>query len=198
MTLNRLFFAYGEKPILFNVSFDLPATGVTCLTGESGCGKTTLLRILCKLETPQAGEITDLPHRPAVVFQENRLLPWKTALQNVTLPLGDIPDATTHAKTALDAMGLFDEEQSRLPSELSGGQCRRVALARALALPKSDALLLDEPFAGLDDDRIETVAAQLRTIAKEKPVFVITHDEQDIKRLDATHLRMRNGKIECI
>ena len=196
MTLNRLFFAYGEKPILFNVSLDLPATGVTCLTGESGCGKTTLLRLLCGLETPQAGEIVNPPRRPAVVFQENRLLPWETALQNVKLPLGDTPEAKTLAKAALDAMGLSDEEQSRLPSELSGGQCRRVALARALALPDADALLLDEPFAGLDDDRIETVAALLRDIAKEKPVFVITHDDQDVKRLNATRLRMQNGILE--
>ena len=196
MTLKRLFFAYGEKPILFNVSLDLPATGVTCLTGESGCGKTTLLRLLCGLETPQAGEMTDLPRRPAVVFQEDRLLPWKTALENVALPLGDAPDATARAKKALDAVGLSDEEQARLPKALSGGQQRRVAIARALALPDADALLLDEPFAGLDDERVDTVAALLRDAAKEKPVFVITHDSDDQKRLSATLLRLRNGVIE--
>ena len=196
MTLKRLFFAYGEKPILFNVSLDLPATGVTCLTGESGCGKTTLLRLLCGLETPQAGEMTDLPRRPAVVFQEDRLLPWKTALENVALPLGDAPDATARAKKALDAVGLSDEEQARLPKELSGGQQRRVAIARALALPDADALLLDEPFAGLDNERVDTVAALLRDAAKEKPVFVITHDSDDQKRLSATLLRLRNGVIE--
>ena len=196
MTLKRLFFAYGERPILFNASLDLPKAGVVCLVGDSGCGKTTLLRILCGFETPQAGELTDPPSRPAVVFQEDRLLPWKTALENVTLVLGDIPDAKARAKQALDAVGLSDEEQARLPKALSGGQCRRVALARALALPDSDALLLDEPFAGLDDDLVDTVAALLREAATEKPVFVITHDTDDQKRLDATLLRLRGGVIE--
>ena len=196
MTFDRVFFAYAEKPILFDVSFDLPKAGVTCLTGESGCGKSTLLRLLCGLETPQSGEITDPPRRPAVVFQEDRLLPWETALQNVALPLGDIPDAKARAKKALDAVGLSDEEQARLPKALSGGQCRRVALARALALPDADALLLDEPFAGLDDDRVDAVAALLRDAAKEKPVFVITHDSDDQKRLEATLLHLRGGVVE--
>lgn len=196
MKLNRLFFAYGEKPILFNVSLDLPKTGVTCLTGKSGCGKTTLLRLLCGLETPQAGEMTDRPSRPAVVFQEDRLLPWETALENVALPLGNAPDAKTRAKKALDAVGLSEEEQARLPKALSGGQQRRVALARALALPDADALLLDEPFTGLDEDRVEAVAALLREAAKDKPVLVITHDSEDAKRLDATLLHLRNGVVE--
>lgn len=196
MKLNRIFFAYGEKPILFNASLDLPKTGVTCLTGESGCGKTTLLRLLCGLETPQAGEIIDPPSRPAVVFQEDRLLPWKTALENVALPLGNVPDALSLAKRALESVGLSEEEQVRLPKELSGGQQRRVALARALALPDADALLLDEPFTGLDEDRVEAVAALLREAAKAKPVLVITHNSDDQKRLSATLLHLRGGVVE--
>ncbi len=197
MTLNHVAFAYNDQKIVFrDLSLTLPATGVTCLCGDSGCGKTTLLRLLCGLRTPQAGEISDLPRRPAVVFQEDRLLPWKTALENVALVLGDTPDAPARAKQALEVVGLTAEEQARLPGELSGGQCRRVALARALALPDADALLLDEPFAGLDDDRVDAIAALLRAAATEKPVFVITHDTDDQKRLDATLLRLRGGVIE--
>ena len=196
MTLRHVFFSYGEKSVLRDVSLTLPKTGAVCLCGESGCGKTTLLRLLCGLKTPQAGDMIDLPNRPAVVFQEDRLLPWATARDNVALVLGNLPDAKARAADALAAVGLSGEEQTRLPNALSGGQCRRVALARALALPDSDALFLDEPFAGLDDDRAKQIAALLREAAKEKPVFVITHDEQDAPRLNATLLRMKNGVVE--
>ena len=197
MTFQHVFFAYNDQKIVFrDLSLTLPATGAVCLCGDSGCGKTTLLRLLCGQLTPQKGTLANLPRRPAVVFQEDRLLPWKTALENVTLVLGNLPDAANRATAALSSVGLTTAEQARLPGELSGGQCRRVALARALALPDADALLLDEPFAGLDDERVDAIAALLRRTATEKLVFVITHNAQDAARLAAPLLRMQNGQVE--
>ena len=178
ITLQNVSFAYPDKPVLRDFSCELPDAGVTCLTGPSGCGKTTVLRLLVGLEKPASGEIMNVPERVSVMFQEDRLLPWATAEENVRL-VRDTADAAEW----LDAVGLSDVRDA-LPDALSGGMRRRVALARALAAP-SDLLLLDEPFTGLDRALVESLSALIRKIAAKKPVVMVTHNAEEIELLSA-------------
>ena len=187
ISLKNVFFSYGDKPVLADFFCELPDAGIVCLSGPSGCGKTTLLRLLAGLETPTAGTIENVPAQVSMMFQEDRLLPWATAKENVSLVL-NTPDAGETAETWLDAVGLSDVHAA-LPDALSGGMQRRVALARALAAP-SELLLLDEPFTGLDRALVETLAALIREIAREKPVIMVTHNAEEIDLLGAMVLPM--------
>ena len=149
--------AYDGKTVLQNLTLALPKGGTVALTGPSGTGKTTLLKLLAGLITPVSGHIEGLGgKRVSMVFQEDRLLPWRTALENVALFCGD----ETLAKETLVRLELSDALNKR-PSELSGGMQRRVALARALCYG-GDILLLDEPFKGLDDALKIRVAKQIK------------------------------------
>ena len=135
----------AERPVLRELSLEIPEGGRVCLTGASGQGKTTALRLLLGLEQPQSGAvIRPEGTRFSVVFQEDRLLPWKTALENAALT-GSAEDARCWL-TELGLGGSLDA----LPETLSGGMKRRAALARALAHP-FDVLVLDEALTGLDD-----------------------------------------------
>lgn len=177
--LERVFFAYGDTAVLQDVTWRLPNKGVVCLWGPSGCGKTTLLRLLAGLEQPQHGAIEGAS-RVSMVFQEDRLLPWLTALQNVTV----IGVEESVARDLLLSLGLTDEELQSLPKQLSGGQQRRVALARALAID-SDYLLLDEPFNGLDEDTWQNVVPLIAAYAEHKPVILVTHIREQAEALNA-------------
>ena len=177
--LNQVSFAYDTVPVLERVSLVLPDSGVTCLWGPSGCGKTTLLRLMAGLEKPTAGVIEGRG-RVSMVFQEDRLLPWLTALENVTL----VGTQETAARAMLQKLGLTEEEMHVLPDNLSGGQQRRVALARALTA-ESDLLLLDEPFNGLDEDTWQNVVPLVAEYAKSRPVVLVTHVRQQAQALEA-------------
>ena len=178
--LNHVSFAYDKTVVLQDVTWHLPPHGVVCLWGPSGCGKTTLLRLLAGLEKPQTGRIDGIG-RVSMVFQEDRLLPWRTALENVTT-VGADEDASYRL---LSALGLSAEELHALPAHLSGGQQRRVALARALAV-QSDVLLLDEPFNGLDEDRWQDVVPLILAAAESRPVVMVTHIREQVQALNAT------------
>lgn len=168
--LSHLSFAYGDRAVLSDLSLALPAQGITALQGPSGCGKTTLLRLLAGLERPQAGRITGIsPGEGAILFQENRLLPWRTVGQHLT----DVLPRERWGEAArwLELVEL-DGEGDTLPSALSGGMGRRLALARCLALGGS-IYLLDEPFAGVDPDRTRRILARIRTLGI--PVVLASH-----------------------
>ena len=184
--LNKVCFSYdGEHPVLVDFCMEIPDGGAIAVMGAGGSGKTTLLRILLGLEKPNSGEILGLNNkRFAVVFQEDRLLQHRTARQNVEIPLigTQIEKTNVHkiAGTALRDVELngFEDFSVR---ELSGGMCRRVALARAIAFARSglgrDAAILDEPLKGLDNAMKKRIVP--RFIDAFATRVIITHDENE-------------------
>ena len=180
LTIEHLTKQFGEKTLFRDLC--LTVDGPAVLWAPSGWGKTTLLRILMGLDTPTAGRVWGVG-RAAAVFQEDRLCPQLTALQNVTLVL---PGSEKQYKKQIGAefqqLGM-DAAALALPAaRLSGGQKRRTALLRALWAP-SDTLLLDEPFTGMDPDTLAAAAALLRTRCGTEPVLLATHDREAIRLL---------------
>ena len=180
LTIDHLTKQFGEKTLFRDLC--LTVDGPAVLWAPSGWGKTTLLRILMGLDTPTAGRVRGVG-RAAAVFQEDRLCPQLTALQNVTLVL---PGSEKQYKEQIGAdfqqLGM-DAAALALPAaRLSGGQKRRTALLRALWAP-SDTLLLDEPFTGMDPDTLAAAAALLRTRCGTEPVLLATHDREAIRLL---------------
>ena len=175
LTITDLSFSYTpERPILAGFSLAALRGERICLRGASGKGKTTLLRLIAGLETPQKGAITIEPDcKTAMVFQEDRLLPWLTAKGNVSLCSSDAA-----AEDWLCAFGLEDELDA-YPATLSGGMCRRVALARACAVAP-DLLLLDEAFKGIDPQRKETILALLQERFQNSLILFTSHDDAEI------------------
>lgn len=179
IALRNVSFSYDTTPVCADVTWALPDAGVVCLWGPSGCGKTTLLRLLAGLEKPSAGQVEG-SGRVSMVFQEDRLLPWLSALENVTLTGAE----ESRARRMLADLGLTEDEIMALPQHLSGGQQRRVALARAL-VADSDLLLLDEPFNGLDEDVWRSVIPLVMAYAETRPVVMVTHIRQQAELLQA-------------
>jgi sulfonate transport system ATP-binding protein len=185
--------AYGDRLIIRNLNLRIERGEFVALLGESGCGKTTLLRALAGLDPIEGGRI-NAPRRPAVVFQEPRLLPWDTLWRNVSLGLA-APDPYARAASALAEVGLGDRLDD-WPRNLSGGQAQRVALARAL-VQEPELLLLDEPFAALDAlTRIRMHDLVRELVAKHRPgVLLVTHDVDEAIALADRILVMRHGAI---
>ena len=180
LTIEHLTKQFGEKMLFRDLC--LTVDGPAVLWAPSGWGKTTLLRILMGLDTPTAGRVRGVG-RAAAVFQEDRLCPQLTALQNVTLVLpGSEKQYKEQIEMDFQQLGM-DAAALALPAaRLSGGQKRRTALLRALWAP-SDTLLLDEPFTGMDPDTLAAAAALLRTRCGTEPVLLATHDREAIRLL---------------
>jgi ABC-type nitrate/sulfonate/bicarbonate transport system ATPase subunit len=164
----------GDLHVLGEISIALASGELAALVGPSGCGKTTLLRIVVGLDHDFEGSVSLPAHgRPGIVFQEPRLLPWRTVEQNVRLA------APQASETALDVLfttlGLTDHRR-HYPGELSLGLARRVALARAFAV-EPDLLVLDEPFVSLDAALAQRLRAELIELVSRRPVttLLVTH-----------------------
>jgi NitT/TauT family transport system ATP-binding protein len=177
-------FAFPGRPVFDGFSLEIASPGVTALLGPSGCGKTTLLRLAAGLSALDGGRIVldGEPLRVSYVFQEPRLLPWRTAADNVAIPLRRIygaAGARRRAAAYLEYVGLADRAAA-YPDELSGGQLQRVSLARAFAFP-APAVLLDEPFQALDLPlRIQLMELTLRLLAESpRLALAVTHDPRE-------------------
>ncbi len=172
---------------LADTSLDIARGELLCLIGPSGCGKSTLLNVIGGLMTPSSGSVEvaakpvrgPMPHDIAFVFQEHALFPWNTVIENVRLGMlfQGVPKSehAARAKKSLEAVGLT-EFANHYPSQLSGGMRQRAALARALSL-ETDILLMDEPFAALDEQTRMILGEDLSVLLArtEKTIVFVTH-----------------------
>lgn len=176
----------GAVPALRDVTFTVEAGCLACVVGPSGCGKSTLLRVLAGLLRPDEGRVllngapVEGPnHQIGIVFQKANLMPWRTVMQNLTLPLelDGVPaeKRRARAEALIDLVGLGGFTDA-YPGELSGGMAQRVAMARAL-IYAPEVLLLDEPFGALDAMTRERLGVELLRIweAERRTVVMVTH-----------------------
>ncbi len=183
LTAVNLSHTFADLPVLANISLEIKAGAFVALVGPSGVGKSTLLRILAGLLRPSAGVVhsADTAGNDSIglVFQRDNLMPWRTAYENVRLPLEiqgvNGREASQRVNDMLHLVGLEGFEQS-YPAQLSGGMAQRVALARGLVHEPSF-LLLDEPFGSLDALTRERMGLELLRIWQTLPVtvFMVTH-----------------------
>jgi NitT/TauT family transport system ATP-binding protein len=179
---------FGEEIVLDRFDLTLPGGRVTALMGPNASGKTTAARLLLGLDAPDAGAVDGLGGlRCAAVFQEDRLCGHLSAVENLRLVLGhaDWPGVGDE----LARVGLDGEALTKPVRELSGGQRRRVAIARAMIVD-ADLVVLDEPFTGLDVDVKPLVLAYVKERAVGRTVLLITHDRAEARALDARVTRL--------
>lgn len=178
---------YGDLLVFENLHINIPEGEITCILGPSGCGKSTLLNIISGLIPYDEGEILGISDkRISYIFQDTRLLPWSTALENIMFVLNSLFPPEKGREIALEYLALvgLSDYSDFYPDELSGGMKQRVAIARAFAYP-SDLLLMDEPFKALDLAlKNNLIDAFLNLWSQNKrTVLFVTHDLEDAKRL---------------
>ena len=180
LEISHLTKRFGEKTLFEDLNLTLTAPAV--LWAPSGWGKTTLLRILMGLEMPTSGTVQGVG-KVSAVFQEDRLCPQLTAVENVALVLpGPMDQYKKQIEKDFQQLGLDDAALSLPARKLSGGQKRRAALLRAL-WAESDTLLLDEPFTGMDPETMKKAAALLKARCQDRNVLLATHDREAIEAL---------------
>lgn len=186
LKLRGISHSYGDLPVLKNGDLTLHPGQRLALMGPSGCGKTTLLRIALGLLEPSEGTVENTFRKTSAVFQEPRLLQWRTALENVNLVLGDGKSTLETARDFLEQVKLFDAAD-KYPRELSGGMQQRVAVARALAA-EGDLLILDEPFKAMDEALREQIIA--RVAETKAAILLVTHEESEAEMLGCEIIRL--------
>jgi NitT/TauT family transport system ATP-binding protein len=206
LCLDHIRRAFGDLVVISDLTLDIAAGEFLAILGPSGCGKSTLLRLIAGLTPPDSGTLNITPagtrFQTAFVFQDAHLLPWRTVLENAALPLElmgvDRKERLARAAAALAEVGLT-EAMSRYPAQLSGGMRMRVSLARAL-VTEPRLLLLDEPFAALDEITRFRLDVRLRDLWIERGMTVIfvTHSITEAAFLAdrAVVLTRRGGGIK--
>lgn len=189
VSLENISKRFSGTTVLDNISLSFEEGRVSCLMGPSGCGKTTLLNIIAGIIAPDEGTVRGTQgHTMAYAFQEARLLPWKTAVQNVELAVDEKIDAGLRRKKAMECLETVEmnEYANTYPGELSGGMAQRVALARALA-KDADILLLDEALSATDTALKEKIIGRLETIWKKRgtTTICVTHSLEEAQAMSA-------------
>ncbi|WP_445619825.1 ATP-binding cassette domain-containing protein [Kushneria sp. Sum13] len=198
LSLEGITKTFGAHQVLSHINLEIPAGQIVSIVGRSGCGKSTLLRIIAGLEPHSAGIIDTNGHPLAeqtrLMFQDDRLLPWKSVINNIGLGLAG--DWKARARDALAEVGLL-EHADKWPAQLSGGQKQRVALARAL-IHQPGLLLLDEPLGALDAlTRIE-MQQLIERLWREHgfTMVLVTHDVAEAVQLGDRVIVLSSGRIE--
>ncbi len=177
---------FNGHVIFENLNLEIPAGRIVALTGRSGCGKTTLLRMIAGLDTDYSGQITGVPAKMSFMFQEDRLLPWCDVRQNLEFVLKDVmnrDEMRNVINSMLAAVDLAGHAHKK-PAELSGGMQRRVAMARAFCYP-ADLLVMDEPFKGFDAELTNELISLFERLytGSGKTVLLVLHEPEIIARL---------------
>ncbi len=186
LEVNGVSLRFGEKEVLRGCDLRLEAGERLALMGPSGCGKTTLARIALGLQRPDSGAVRRDFARVAAVFQEPRLLPWRTAEENVNLVLTDREESLPEARAWLSRLELA-EAAALYPAELSGGMQQRL---------RPGLLLLDEPFKAMDESLRERVLRLTADAIGEAALLLITHSRQEADALGCRVLRYTDGHFE--
>lgn len=185
LMIKNLSKSFGKKTIFSNFTYNFADSGIYIVHGDSGIGKTTLLRIIAGLDKEYTGNVAGGGiGQVSFAFQEYRLFPELSALENVMLATSESNEiAKDGAAELLSQLGFSSADMHLLPSELSGGMKQRVSLARAF-LKNAPILLLDEPTKELDPVLCKYVCEMIKRIAKNKLVILVTHKEEDILTLN--------------
>jgi NitT/TauT family transport system ATP-binding protein len=178
---------FGNQTLFDGIDLSIKEGGITALIGGSGCGKTTLLRMICGLDKDYTGQIFGVPDQISFLFQEDRLLPWYNVKKNIEFVLRDVMEKERIANVVSQIIKdvQLDGHEEKLPSALSGGMQRRVAMARAFCYP-TDLLLMDEPFKGFDLKlNLELITLFHKLYADSgKTVILVAHEMELIDRLE--------------
>ena len=204
----NLFKSYRLKDkdleVLHDISFTLEDHSFVTVVGKSGCGKTTLLRIMCNLEPASRGSVrimdsnTVIPPKVSIVFQEPRLMPWLTVEQNIAFSITRILDKERVSATVDFYLNLLDLRDFRdaYPEQISGGMAQRVALGRTLCFDP-EIILMDEPFGDLDAFTRRNLQKELVSIflSQKKTIFFVTHDVDEAIFLGQRVLVIDQGRL---
>ena len=188
-----------EIPVLNGINLSLPAGRITVILGQSGCGKTTLLRLTGGLETADSGEIRwESAHKTAFVFQEPRLMPWLTVWENVVFGLSKKETDPGKIEAVIRTVGLSGFEKA-YPAQLSGGMQQRAAIARALAYEPTF-IMMDEPFAASDYFTREQMQKELLRVQQERSasILFVTHSIDEALILGSQIAVIEKGMVKAL
>lgn len=191
--------AFNGQPVFNQTSFTVQKNEVVGFLGRSGVGKSTILRMISGLTSPDSGTVKVNSSRIGYIFQEPRLIPWKTALENISFSLKAMGTGAKDARSiALDYMEKLDLKgfENHYPKQLSGGMCQRVSIGRAFAI-NPDILLMDEPFSALDLGLKDIMLGIIQDMIAQQPLTLlyVTHDPEEVSRLAKRLLLLLDGGI---